>query len=129
MKLWKKEYNDLFHLRKPTCISDVIWSEYERSGDRKAYWRLNRDKTLLSGVLITVSGTSMMNAVLDLMKNPHPLTMLDFYQISGGLFGLLLAFVIVHIIDRAEELRQLRKKKEEEKIQQIIEETLQKHNL
>lgn len=125
----KREYKELFHLRKPKSTPKKIWSQYVKSGDRKAHWRLNRDKTLLSGVIITVSGTSLVNAVLDLLKNPHPLTMIDFYQISGGLFGLLLAFVIVHIIDRAEELRQLRKKREQEELRQAIHEILKEHDL
>lgn len=115
---------DLLSYDKPSFIKSLTWNNYVKTGDREAHWRLNRDKTLLSGVLITVSGTSMMNAILDLMKNPHPLTILDFYQISGGLLGLLLAYIIVHIIDRAEELRQLRRMEEENQLREMIHEEI-----
>ena len=118
-KVFKKEN---FTRGKPTDTSEEVWIKYKKTGEQKAFYRMNLEKTVISAALITVSITSMMNGIFDILKNPHPFTIIDLYQITGGIIGFLITILIIFLIDRAEELRRLRKKEKEEELNQLIHE-------
>lgn len=122
----KHKLKELFSKGKPDFLSSNVWVEYVENGDQKAFYRMNLEKTVITSTLITISLANIMSGLIDIFKNPHPVTLIDCYQMMGGVVIFVLAVLVVFAIDRAEELRLLRKKEEEEETRRLIEEMINK---
>lgn len=122
------QYNlkELITKTKPQNISQTTWVEYVQSGDRKAHWQMNRDKTMVASIVMPIGILALGDVIKDFLMHPHVPNSTDITLLVGGILCLVLAYSIVTIIDRMEELRKLRKLEEQENLEDTINRLIEK---
>lgn len=119
-------YNHILRKGKPDDISDETWNEYVNTKEKRMFWRLNSTKTLMVTISVTFGLNLILNETLDMfLHNPHNHSIdATVTTITIGIICILVAFVTVFVIDKAEEYKRLKqreievKKEKEEKMKE-----------